>query len=42
MRQLAWPTVFCHKLEVDGAGRIVDYKLRQPNQSRSRSKRFVG
>lgn len=32
MRQLGWPTLFCHQLEVDGAGRIVDYKLRQPNQ----------
>jgi len=32
MRQLAWPTIFCHKLEVDAAGRIVDYKLRQSNQ----------
>jgi phosphoserine/homoserine phosphotransferase len=32
MRQLAWPTIFCHKLEVDATGRIVDYKLRQPNQ----------
>lgn len=32
MRQLAWPTIFCHQLEVDQCGRIVDYKLRQPNQ----------
>ena len=32
MRQLGRPTLFCHQLEVDGAGRIVDYKLRQPNQ----------
>jgi phosphoserine / homoserine phosphotransferase len=32
MRQLAWPTIFCHQLEVDGTGRIVNYKLRQPNQ----------
>ncbi len=31
MRQLAWPTIFCHQLEVV-EGRIVDYKLRQPNQ----------
>ena len=32
MRQLAWPTIFCHHLEVDEAGRIVHYKLRQSNQ----------
>ncbi len=32
MRQLGWPTIFCHRLEVDGAGRIVDYKLRTPEQ----------
>jgi phosphoserine/homoserine phosphotransferase len=32
MRQLAWPTIFCHQLEVDATGRIVNYKLRQPNQ----------
>ena len=31
MRQLSWPTLFCHKLEVE-AGRIVNYRLRQPNQ----------
>ena len=32
MRQLAWPTIFCHQLEVAEDGRIVNYKLRQPNQ----------
>jgi len=31
MRQLDWPTLFCHKLEVHD-GRIVNYRLRQPNQ----------
>lgn len=31
MRQLGWPTVFCHRLVVD-EDRIVDYRLRQPNQ----------
>ena len=31
MRQLGWPTIFCHQLEVKD-GRIVNYKLRQPNQ----------
>jgi phosphoserine/homoserine phosphotransferase len=28
MRQLAWPTLFCHELVVDGTGRVADYKLR--------------
>ncbi len=32
MRQLGWPTIFCHQLETAEDGRIVDYKLRQPNQ----------
>ncbi len=31
MRQLDWPTLFCHKLEVQN-DRIVNYRLRQPNQ----------
>jgi phosphoserine / homoserine phosphotransferase len=31
MRQLDWPTLFCHSLEVVN-DRIVNYKLRQPNQ----------
>ena len=30
MRQLDWPTLFCHRLLVDDAGRIVDYALRTP------------
>lgn len=32
MRQLGWPTILCHHLETDAAGRITDYRLRQPNQ----------
>ena len=31
MAQLGWPTVLCHRLVVDG-DRIVDYRLRHPNQ----------
>ena len=34
MRQLGWPTLFCHQLEVE-QGRIVNYKLRQPNQKQA-------
>lgn len=33
MRQLDWPTIFCHRLVVDD-DRIVDYRLRQPDQKR--------
>ena len=32
MQQLGWPTILCHRLEVDGTGRIVNYKLRTPEQ----------
>lgn len=31
MAQLGLPTLFCHRLEVDAHGRIVDYKLRMPD-----------
>jgi phosphoserine/homoserine phosphotransferase len=34
MRQLAYPTIFCNRLEVDESGRIVNYHLRQPDQKR--------
>jgi phosphoserine/homoserine phosphotransferase len=34
MQQLGRPTLFCHRLIADAAGRIVDYKLRQPEQKR--------
>ena len=32
MRHLGRPTLFCHKLVIDDAGYVRDYKLRQPNQ----------
>jgi len=35
MRQLGWPTLFCHRLIVDDAGRVVDYKLRQEDPKRA-------
>ncbi len=28
MRQLGWPTLFCHRLTVDRSGRITGYRLR--------------
>lgn len=31
MRRLGWPTLFCHRLQVDGGGRVVDYRLRMPD-----------
>lgn len=34
MQQLGRPTLFCHRLVADASGRIVDYKLRQPDQKR--------
>jgi len=34
MRKLGLPTLFCHSLEVDGTGKITDYKLRQKDQKR--------
>ncbi len=34
MRQLGWPTLLCHRLEVDAAGFVADYRLRQPDQKR--------
>jgi len=33
MRQLGYPTIFCNQLEI-GTGKIVNYKLRQPNQKK--------
>jgi len=34
MRQLGWPTLFCNELVVDESDRIIDYRLRQPDQKR--------
>ena len=31
MRQLGWPTILCHKLEIEN-DRVVNYRLRQDNQ----------
>lgn len=40
MRQLGQPTLFCHKLSIDGSGRIADYHLRQTDQKREAVKAF--
>jgi phosphoserine / homoserine phosphotransferase len=34
MRQLGFPTLFCHRLVTDESGRVVDYKLRQADPKR--------
>lgn len=34
MKQLGYPTLLCHKLEVNEQGQVVDYKLRQANPKR--------
>lgn len=40
MKKLGWPTLFCHRLEVDENGRITDYKLRQKDPKRASIKAF--
>ncbi len=35
MRQLGYPTLFCHELVVDDTGRVRDYRLRVPDQKRA-------
>ena len=34
MEQLGWPTIFCHDLEINDEGSVVNYRLRQPDQKR--------
>jgi phosphoserine/homoserine phosphotransferase len=34
MRQLGWPTLFCHDLEVGDGGRVTGYRLRQADPKR--------
>ncbi|MBL8449000.1 MAG: bifunctional phosphoserine phosphatase/homoserine phosphotransferase ThrH [Dechloromonas sp.] len=40
MQQLGLPTLFCHSLEADSAGMLVNYHLRMPNQKQEAVKRF--
>jgi phosphoserine/homoserine phosphotransferase len=40
MRQLAWPTLFCHSLETSADGRVTGYRLRMPEQKREAVKRL--
>ena len=40
MRQLGYPTLFCHELIVDDAGRVRDYRLRLRDQKRASVRAF--
>tara|TARA_B100001029_G_scaffold120601_1_gene100137 strand:- start:1226 stop:1843 length:618 start_codon:yes stop_codon:yes gene_type:complete len=40
MRQLRFPTLFCHRLIVDSNGNITDYKIRQKDPKRQCVKAF--
>jgi len=40
MRQLGYPTLLCHKLEIDAQGRVVDYHIRQKDPKRQSVKAF--
>jgi len=42
MRQLGFPTLFCHRLVTDSNGAIVDYQLRQLDPKRQCVKAFHG
>ena len=35
MKQLDYPCLFCHQLEINAAGEIANYKLRMPDQKRA-------
>ena len=40
MAQLNMPVLFCHKLEADANGFLVNYHLRMPNQKKEAVQRF--
>lgn len=42
MAQLGQPTLFCHKLVIDGEGTVADYKLRQEDPKRNSVKALHG
>jgi phosphoserine/homoserine phosphotransferase len=42
MRQLGWPTLLCHRLVVDEAGKVAGYTLRQKDAKRQCVKAFRG
>jgi phosphoserine/homoserine phosphotransferase len=40
MEQLGLPTLFCHKLLVDGSGRVADYRIRLKDHKREAVRHF--
>ncbi len=40
MRQLDWPTLFCHRLEVNAMGAVTGYKLRMADHKREAVRSF--
>ena len=42
MKQLGWPTIFCHDLEINEEGSVINYRLRQPDQKRKAVASFRG
>ena len=42
MRQLGFPTLLCHRLEIDENGRVADYHIRQKDPKRQSVKAFHG
>ena len=42
MKQLGYPTLLCHRLDVDEQGRIAGYRLRMRDQKRESVKAFRG
>lgn len=40
MAQMGQPTLFCHRLEADAAGMLVNYHLRMPNQKKAAVEAF--
>ena len=40
MRQLGWPTLLCHRLEIGESGRVANYRLRQKDGKRQAVRAF--
>jgi len=40
MRQLRWPTLFCHELDIGVDGTVRDYRLRMPDHKRAAVRAF--
>jgi len=40
MAKIGYPTLFCHQLEADDEGNLVNYRLRLPNQKKEAVRRF--